>query len=678
MESSDFRSVTVYDPKGLPIPLAEAHDFSVSFRKETFASGYALYVTAESRIGFPADAAIAFSPFEADTGDYLAINNHSDFWCRPFWGDSLSKLPQRIQELLIRKENTFACYLPLVSDTYKTLIRGSAEGGFEFYLYSNVDGLTACKDQLSYIYLEDTDPMRLLTSIAAIAAERLGNGLRMRSERTVSPIFEYLGWCSWDALQIRINHEDMLNKAREFKEKGVPVGFAIFDDMWADAPLLSYVTKEFSRKEQFRTMHASMLRSFEGDPIRFPKGMKAAVEDLKREGIPYVGIWFPTTGYWAGLQPGGEIAEKTRALTVLSEENRQILVAPEEEKASAFFDLLCGRAASWGGDFVKIDNQGFHKRYRNLAPIGQSAHALQTAIDGATAKHFDGAVINCMGMPSECMYNRQSSAISRCSDDFLPESRPWFAKNVLQCAYNGLLQGQFYVNDWDMWWTDDEQAKKNSLCRAISGGPIYVSDMIGRTNPEILRPLILSDGHILRCDESATPTADCLMQNPTESGRPFKIRNRIGDSAVVALFNIDAENRSVTGTLSPDDAGLPEGEYVYYEYFSGACGTLDTSESIGITLSDNDDFRLYTFLPKYDRFTLIGRTDLFIGAKAVVSRSSRRFTLAEGGPIAIYSEEPVAVFANGSPLPQTRENRLTRVILPSDVTEIEILQPSSK
>jgi hypothetical protein len=238
---------------------------------------------------------------------------------------------------------------------------------------------------------------------------------------------------------------------------------------------------------------------------------------------------------------------------------------------------------------------------------------IQNGIDTAADKYFDGALINCMGMPSECMFNR-TSAVSRCSDDFMPESREWFAKNILQCSYNGLLQGQFYVNDWDMWWTDDEQAVKNSLCRAISGGPIYVSDKIGRTDPEVLKPLCLPDGRIIRADESATPTADCLTSDPTKSERIFKIRNRLGCCGVCAVFNINAENKTVSGTLLARETGIADGDCVYYEYFTKETGVLKAGQSLDITLDTNDDFRLYSFAPvseygeKYP-----GRTDIFMG-----------------------------------------------------------------
>ena len=576
---------------------------SFDFERVQIDGGYAYYVSGKGELVYSIDI--------EDTSEYMAIENHSPFWCRPFWGRSLSELPEIVQALLIKSGDNYTYYLPVCDSVFKTIIRGK-EDGFEFYTYSNCNTVTECAHQLAFVYLEGKEPLSLMKEGARAVCELLNNGLKLREEKTVPEVFNYLGWCSWDSMQIRVNHEGLLEKAREFKSKNVPVHFAIIDDMWADVPHLNEIPAEADFRTMVINMHGSKMRSFAGDPKRFPKGMKAAVEDLKKEGIPTVGIWFPTTGYWAGLEPGESEAERQKANTVTLE-NGQIIVAPEKEKAERYFDDFCSRAKEWGGDFVKIDNQGFHQRYENVAPIGESARAIQSGIDKAADKYFDGALINCMGMPSECMFNR-TSAVSRCSDDFIPESREWFAKNILQCSYNGLLQGQFYVNDWDMWWTDDDQAVKNSVCRAISGGPIYVSDKIGRTNPEILKPLCLEEGRIIRPDESATPTADCLMQNPTTTDKIFKIRNRIGENGVCAVFNINAENKPVSGTLTPTELGIAEGDYIYYEHFTKQTGVLKAGDSLNIILNDNDDFRLYSFVPQKensDEYT--GRKDLFMG-----------------------------------------------------------------
>ena len=122
-----------------------------------------------------------------------------------------------------------------------------------------------------------------------MAAELLGNGLKLRRQRKMPEIFEYLGWCSWDALQIRVSHQGLLEKAKEFKEKKIPVHFAIIDDMWANVPNLVGLPADISFGEMVGEMHKSKLACFEGDHNRFPKGMKAAIDDLKQAGIPKVG-----------------------------------------------------------------------------------------------------------------------------------------------------------------------------------------------------------------------------------------------------------------------------------------------------------------------------------------------------------------------------------------------------
>jgi hypothetical protein len=91
----------------------------------------------------------------------------------------------------------------------------------------------------------------------------------------------------------------------------------------------------------------------------------------------------------------------------------------------------------------------------------------------------------------------------------------------MQCSYNTLIHGQFYYCDWDMWWTDDAQGIKNSILRAISGGPVYVSDKLGRSKKELLSPLVLSDGKVLMCDRPAMPAADCLTVDAKTSKKIF-------------------------------------------------------------------------------------------------------------------------------------------------------------
>lgn len=657
------------------------HDFKVTFAPTK--KGVAAYVNGTWEAGLSGDDSIIITAGDPLNGcEYVAINNHSPFWCSPKFGNDFSQLPEKVQELLSFDGEVWHCVLPVCADTFKTVLRGSKDG-LQIVSYSDFTGLTRCDNQLAFIYETGTEPFALLRSCAETAAKLLHNGLKMREERTVSEIFEHFGWCSWDALQVWVSEEGLVKKAKEFKDKGVPVQFAIVDDMWGNAPDLNTIYKGMDFDAMVTIMHGSMLERFEGMPHRFPNGMAGAVDALHKEGIPHVGVWFPTPGYWNGFTHDGPEAKLLGDKMFLSQQRLwksseppaggTLMAKPTKEDAKGYFGELCGRVKSWGGDFVKIDNQGSYVYYKETAPIGQSSRNIQGAIDAVTGQLFDGALINCMGMPSECMFNRPDTALCRCSDDFMPENREWFAKNILQCSYNGILQGQYYVNDWDMWWTDDEQATKNSLCRAVSGGPVYVSDKIDRTRAEVIKPLCYADGRIPRCDISATPTADCLLGDPTTKDRPFKIRNLVGKSGLVAAYNINKENKPVSGTVCPEDAGLQSGKYAYYEYFSGESGILQPGEKISFTMENNDALRLYTFVPAKD-VTAMGRTDLFVGIKAVTDNADGTYCLYEGGKVSFVSEMPIRVLCDGVELSAHRNGLLTTVVCEKSQTCLTVEQ----
>ena len=261
----------------------------------------AVYVDARNIPG----GEVLYTPTQPECDEYVAIENHSPFWCRPFFGKDLRDLPELVQALLLKCGNLYRYILPICADTWKTVIRGG-RNGMEFRLYTNYNQPIDCVRQLSWVESRGKDPLELAHRCAKVAAALLGNGMKLRAERSCPEVFDYLGWCSWDAFQIRVNEAGLLEKAAEFRDKGVPIRYAILDDMWADCPMLNEIPRETEFRTMVGFMHKSKLRSFEGDPVRFPNGMKHTVEALKEAGIRNVGIWFPTTGYWSGVEAGGE------------------------------------------------------------------------------------------------------------------------------------------------------------------------------------------------------------------------------------------------------------------------------------------------------------------------------------------------------------------------------------
>ena len=577
-----------------------------------------------------------------DANRWMADYRHTEFWCRPAFGTDFSEVPQDTQGLIYEKtDGTYGVILPVVSEHYKCILTGEPQGKVLAKLFSWYEGMTVCKG-LAFVWAEGENPYILLDQCAKAGMKLLGTGYRVREERRYPEVFEYLGWCSWDAFEIRVDEKSLTGKCQEFKEKGIPIKWAIIDDMWAEVHDF-YGIPYHTRSEMFRLMHASKLYSFEADPIRFPNGLKGCIDKMKEFGIT-VGMWHPTTGYWMGLDPAGETYEKMRDCLIQTQDGRYIH-SPEQEKAYKFYSAFHDHLRQCGAEFIKIDNQSMTRRfYKGYASVGQVARQFHNAMEASVGQHFDNQMINCMGMASEDMWNRSVSPISRCSDDFQPEDRAWFTKHILQCSYNCLIQGQFYYCDWDMWWTDDGQAVKNSILRAISGGPIYVSDTADRSRAEILKPLAYEDGRILRCDKPAMPSMDCLTVNPVNSGRIFKVQNTCNGSGVIAVYNLDEENGAVTGTISPMDVdGLAGEEFAVYEHFSGECRILKKEDTFELTLKDSDAFKLYVLVPLKDGCGMIGRIDKFISPAAVRYNSAGEAELIEAGPYAYVKNRELII-----------------------------------
>ena len=115
-------------------------------------------------------------------------------------------------------------------------------------------------------------------------------------------------------------------------------------------------------------------------------------------------------------------------------------------------------------------------------------------------------------------------------------------------------------------------------------------------------------------------------------------------SGILAVFNLDPEEKPVTGTVSPRDVdGLFGEEFAVYEHFSGTCQILKADESFTLSLADSDDFKLYVIVPLKDGCGMIGRTDKFISPATIKYRNDGRAELAEAGPYAYVEDRKLWV-----------------------------------
>ena len=228
------------------------------------------------------------------TGRFFATYNKSEFWVHPYFGE-LKNLPEFTQAILSETDGTFRFFTTVCDREFVSTIKGF-ENGFDIYVWNNC--LPNKVDTVALAWGEGNDPYRLPFDVNKETFSLLGKRAIMRTDKEYPEVFNYLGWCSWDAFHMEVTHADLINKAKEFKKKEIPVRWFILDDMWGDVP-----------NNNIPTMQSRELNSFEAAPDRFPKGLKGIVKELKEDFDLKVGLWHPATGYWHGINPNSALAK---------------------------------------------------------------------------------------------------------------------------------------------------------------------------------------------------------------------------------------------------------------------------------------------------------------------------------------------------------------------------------
>jgi len=183
--------------------------------------------------------------------------------------------------------------------------------------------------------------------------------------------------------------------------------------------------------------------------------------------------------------------------------------------------------------------------------------------------------------------------------------------------------------DYDMWWSGKSDPVQSGLLRAISGGPVYISDAVGDTNRDNILPVAGKDGDIYRLDHYAMPTYDCIYENCRETGRIIKTYNCKNDSVAVALFNICKEDVTETFSWSVVPDIKADTEYVAYEYFTKKYTriTKDSEETVALAVGDVHAYSIYPICTdESGEYINLGDTTRYIGIGA---RETKRVYLSE-------------------------------------------------
>ena len=584
---------------------------------------------------------------------FLAVYQHKPWWIRPGFVTSLEEVPPRTQLLIRNSGNEFEVWLAVCAGHTRADLEGCQEG----IRLRVMDGrCTAVQmDTLALAWGRGKNPFSLLEEMFAGVQEDQHHMFRLRKEKRYPELFRYFGWCTWDSLGQKVNENAILQKMKEFQEKNIPVRWVLIDDGWSEAD-----------------MEKQTLVGIGAESSKFPQGLTHAVQTLRKTyGISKVGVWQAFAGYWNGVKEYSEAWCKTRPY-LLKRGDETWSVNPDRADAFGFWDTWHKNLEEEGIDFVKIDGQSsFAMTRTGQESCSESFRNLYAGMEASVFQHFDGALINCMGMAPECVWNRGTSAISRTSDDYLPCAKGSFYEHALQNVFGNVYQGSLYYGDWDMFWSVHEDADRSALLRIISGGPVYASDGLGQSSAEILNKMMDRTGRLLMCSDIGLPTLDCLTQDPFQNDKGIlKVWNRYMDTVLTACFCSESvTDGQVSTVLYREDIPALTGQaYLVWNSVDNKVSRFADSYEFSMTPGSTV---LLELVPCHPDVTVIGCTDKYLPAAAVVQTDYLKqgciIRVRCGGTYYLAAGRTIRkIESGGKELAFTEQNGMIKFILPEE------------
>jgi raffinose synthase len=489
------------------------------------------------------------------------------------------------------------------------------------------------------------DPYLLFSQVFEAGMKAMGKETNLRTRKSFPEILSYLGWCSWNASDMgsALREKLFTKTAGEYQKQHVQLGWMLVDDGWFNHT-------------------GNQLNSMDPDPRKFPGGFREMNRKLKEKyGIRHMGVWHAFNGYWNGINPVSPLGkEYFKELFSWTQKERPDIsdspmmtywfIKPESDSLYSFYSRWHRWMKKQGFSFVKVDNQLVTERMAvNNYPLFSLSEKMHEALYRSIDEQFDGTVINCMDMTTEAWQNFGSSAVGRSVEDYfvytLEEGydlqRGNAAAHITQALYNTIYFGQVVWPDFDIFQSHNPNAGMHAIARALSGGPVYLSDKPEQIRGDVILPLIYSNGKIIRADQPPRLTDDCLFQ--VQSPLPLKAYTFAGNAALMGVFNM-ADTDSVQGFFSTGQLrGLQGREFLLYEYFSKTHRIIRSGDEIMIHLG-RLGYQYYAIIPVSSGCAVLGLTDKY-NAPLTCSNIKQvndgiGFTLAEGGACALYVPGP--------------------------------------
>ncbi|KAI8630117.1 glycoside hydrolase family 36 protein [Xylariaceae sp. FL1651] len=430
---------------------------------------------------------------------YFALVRHALAWLGPRHGKASFKLDKdALMCSFLNREGRHLVLLGISGrNNVQTLLRSSDSGPVIIHLrnddYMNSAGmlLAAVGDDCESAIAAVMYHARALMQSSSQTTEAVCQELSALNDKVrpewMEDWYDGLGYCTWNALGQRLTEEKLLNAVDSLRKNNINISNLIIDDNWQDVDYNGPNSNYYA------------WNRFEAEPKTFPSGLRYTISEIRKRNpnIQHVAVWHALLGYWGGISPRGDLAQQYQTVEVHRENwkaNGPMTVVGKAD-VQKFYDDFYQFLLSCGVDGVKTDGQMMVDTWASAKYRRELTSAYLDAWTISSLRHFGVKVISCMSQVPQILFHQQLSqnrpAIpARNSDDFFPDipaSHPW---HIWANAHTALFtQHLNIVPDWDMFQTNHEYAGYHAAARCISGGLIYITDVPGHHNVELINQM---------------------------------------------------------------------------------------------------------------------------------------------------------------------------------------------
>jgi hypothetical protein len=474
-------------------------------------------------------------------------------------------------------------------------------------------------------------------------AAKLGEGRwKLRDEKPFPEPFQYLGWCSWDCIGMKCNEPWMLKALKGLDESPVPVRWALMDDGHYDKKTLLH------------------------DESDFPKSYAGLMKYRRPEKLRWLGIWYAMYGNFGGTQvhPSWDpIKDYYRVV------NRRMMPKEDVESARVFFRYLFREADKHDFDLLKVDFETHNVKFfggsnRGKPPVAggpfpnpyTAAMNAQRGFHQVAGEDFK-ALINCNWHSAPCLFGSFDSVVGRCSEDNRGGEQDAITHTFHAFASTPWL-GQIAWGDHDMFHSGDKSEKAagfNAVAKAMSGGPVYLSEFAENIRHELVRPLCYEDGRLLRPLAPSTPLPEDIFHRLFEPRLFAAVSPLPHRAATFVIYGVNRQGPNATRKFSrtltskdyasaggmvqpyPGPWAIPEDGLLVYDRQTGKAQPMKDGYTVEL---QGFDFRALQVSPVVGGCSVIGRTDKYLSASAISSLEYAEnridVSMHESGPLGVW------------------------------------------